>query len=297
MWGEGEGKKRELLYSFPFLFPLSLFLVEGKKKGMGNKEPEEEGESTPHLRLDPDTTHSRYSGGLDAALDDESQHFGRRCLVDLDEWANARKEPKTYWGDDYGTFGNQQCTVDDESFVNKDDFLDKLIAEGKLKDRWPHVLHGFHGACKVLAPIWGLRRKILRALLEGRCPRPEDEEFKLWKEHDTKEYFDIWETGDEFEEFYEAFKKVSCSDWATFTRDGESYGGPWEAPEGSEERERAYFICWEDNAKAVWETGYPPAALLYCVAFLCPFRCEGVAQVRDLCKWVLDLPEEKRDVD
>lgn len=185
--------------------------------------------------------------------------------------------------------------------IRSDPFADRLIEEGIIVEPWKHTMYTSLGFCRLKLPIIGLERKILTHLLEGRCPKKDDEEFSYLKACDIKDYFKLRTKYfheiiiESFDDFYKQFMKIACSEWSKFTRDGESFGGPHKAPDGSEEKINAYQICQKDNAKALWDSGYNPLALLYCVNFLCGYRCEGVAEVRDLCKWVCDLPKEKEE--
>lgn len=188
------------------------------------------------------------------------------------------------------------------SIIRSDPFADRLIEQGKIVEPWQHVMDTPQGFCKVRLPICGLQRKILTHLLEGRCPKKDDDEFSYLKDCNIKKYFKIRGMKPfheiiikSFDDFNKHFTTVACTDWSKITRDGESFGGPFKAPEGSKERNNAYQICREDNAKALWDTDYNPIALLYCVEYLCDFRCDEVAHVRDLCKWVCDFPKEKEE--
>ncbi len=91
-----------------------------------------------------------------------------------------------------------------------------------------------------------------------------------------------------FDQFSAVFNEIACTDWSKMTSDGENFGGPWNAPEESEEYKNASSLCMEDNAQALWKVAavYTPDAVLYAVNYLCGYRAESVAQVRDLCAWV-----------
>lgn len=206
---------------------------------------------------------------------------------------------KRVHGDDelvhYSSLGLANWKTRQTKYIHDDPFIDDLIEKGTLKDSWPYAMSTLGGMGLTNIPIRGLKRKILSSLLRGGECASTDDYFSEWKDRDLTEFFDeIRDMGDgSFEQFYDAFQKHSCSDWAKMTRDGECFGGPWRADPDTEEHERAYFLCWEDNARALWELGHPLPAIMYAVEYLCPFRCEGVAEVRDLCKWVLDLPIDK----
>jgi hypothetical protein len=79
---------------------------------------------------------------------------------------------------------------------------------------------------------------------------------------------------------------VLCSDWNKMDENGESFGGFWKYPEGSEERENAYTLQGEANQKALLALPFPYRLIRWTIEFGCPRRCESVKFTRECCQWV-----------
>jgi hypothetical protein len=89
-----------------------------------------------------------------------------------------------------------------------------------------------------------------------------------------------------WEEFYKQFRKEACTEWHKMDEEGESYGGAWQAEEGSEERKNAWELCGERNARALYSLGYPPAFIMHTIHVGCSSRRESVPYCAMLCEWM-----------
>ena len=96
---------------------------------------------------------------------------------------------------------------------------------------------------------------------------------------------------EEFWEWYVGDDGV-CSDWCKQDRQGNCYGGFWEYPEGSYERENAYTLSHEDSFEGLWELSYPKKMIITIVPLLCNIRTESVRDVNFYCEWVKRVVEK-----
>jgi hypothetical protein len=87
-------------------------------------------------------------------------------------------------------------------------------------------------------------------------------------------------------EFFTTYSSEACTEWSKHWVDGESYGGPWRAEEGSEERTNAWNICREENGKALWNLPYPKRFVLRTIRIGCSNRLESVPYSNMLCVWM-----------
>ena len=87
--------------------------------------------------------------------------------------------------------------------------------------------------------------------------------------------------------FYEWYDHGgACSDWGKMDRHGSCFGGFWEYPEGSNEKENAFRLSWEDNFQGLWELPYPKELIKETVDIGCGNRHESVRYSNFLCEWV-----------
>ena len=89
-----------------------------------------------------------------------------------------------------------------------------------------------------------------------------------------------------FEEFYQEYDELACSDWSKQDREGECYGGFYKYPEDSYERIHAYDLSRADNGKGLWELPYPKEVVMETVELGCYNRMESVNYSNFLCEWV-----------
>lgn len=99
---------------------------------------------------------------------------------------------------------------------------------------------------------------------------------------------EIWndETEMSFEDFYAAFKDTCCTDWYKMDRYGNCFGGYWEYPDNSEEKENAYELSGQDNCRALYELPYPKKFILYTIRLGCGSRLECVPFSVYVCEWM-----------
>lgn len=88
------------------------------------------------------------------------------------------------------------------------------------------------------------------------------------------------------EEFLQWLDDNCCSDWAKQDRDGECYGGFWQYPEGSYEKENAYTLSREDNFKGLCELPYPRELIKETIKMGCSNRQESVRYSNFICEWI-----------
>jgi len=134
---------------------------------------------------------------------------------------------------------------------------------------WPHVM--WHTA-EMPSGV---------AMVPYRTRRPVDQE-------SLAEVVDLWKKNTKMtaEEFYTAFDEKACADWSKMQPDGSSFGGAWDAPEGSAERRDAWETTRRANGKALAALPYPPQTVLYAIDYLCARRCESVTRVADWLAWI-----------
>lgn len=108
------------------------------------------------------------------------------------------------------------------------------------------------------------------------------------------EWFNFVECVDEFclssnqptpENFREYLDHNLCTDWNKMDMEGESFGGYWQYPEGTYEREHAYELCGKENKEALFALPYPYALIMWTIKFGCSSRLKSVKFSRTVCKW------------
>lgn len=78
-----------------------------------------------------------------------------------------------------------------------------------------------------------------------------------------------------------------CSDWSKMDRKGVPYGGFWEYPEGTPERENAFVLSHQDNVEALLEMPFPYRLIYYVSAIHgCNNRMESPRYTFFFCYWV-----------
>lgn len=87
------------------------------------------------------------------------------------------------------------------------------------------------------------------------------------------------------EEFMEWIEAECCSDWAKQDQHGECYGGYWEYPEGSYEKEHAWELSKKKNFECLCDLPYPREAIKYTIELGCENRQESVRYSNFLCEW------------
>lgn len=87
------------------------------------------------------------------------------------------------------------------------------------------------------------------------------------------------------EEFTKWLKANLCTDWHKMDTEGESYGGFWRYPEGSDERENAWDLSYAANTKALLDLPYPYRLIKTSITYGCNTRRESVKFSREVCEW------------
>jgi hypothetical protein len=103
-----------------------------------------------------------------------------------------------------------------------------------------------------------------------------------------KELIILWNKDVEYtyDEFYEKYDSMACSDWSKQDRHGESFGGFWTYPDGTYEKNNAYNLSRDDNCKGLWELPYPKEIILKTIEMGCSNRMESVRYSNFLCEWI-----------
>jgi hypothetical protein len=86
--------------------------------------------------------------------------------------------------------------------------------------------------------------------------------------------------------FADAMRSECCTDWHKQDIHGECYGGPWNAPEGSPERENAWELCMEQATAAMFRLPFSKDVLLRTIKIGCNNRLESVRYSNFLCVWI-----------
>lgn len=89
-----------------------------------------------------------------------------------------------------------------------------------------------------------------------------------------------------FEDFYEKFDDIACTEWSKMNTTGDDwYVGFWKAEEGSEENKNAWYLTRRQNARALFDLPYSKTFLLKTVSNGCANRMESVRYSNFLCVW------------
>lgn len=102
-----------------------------------------------------------------------------------------------------------------------------------------------------------------------------------------KGFWNTHEMRESWEDFFDWFQKNTCTDWCKQDVKGVCYGGPWAEKESNPERyENAWYICLEDNAKALYALHYPLEFIKKTIKMGCNSRQESVPYTVYLCEWM-----------
>ncbi len=98
-------------------------------------------------------------------------------------------------------------------------------------------------------------------------------------------YITIWSKKENSMTF-EEFEKLCdfCSDWKKMDEHGECFGGFWNYPEGSYERENAGKLSYQKNIKCLWNLPWPKHFIIYTVKRGCNDRMESVRYSNEFCE-------------
>ena len=97
----------------------------------------------------------------------------------------------------------------------------------------------------------------------------------------TKSY----EPQDDDEAFRAWLEEHCCSDWGKQDRHGNCFGGFWQYPEGSEEKENASILSRKDNIEGMLELPFPRSILKWSVTDGCYSRWESVRYSNFIGTW------------
>lgn len=91
----------------------------------------------------------------------------------------------------------------------------------------------------------------------------------------------------EYEEFYQQFDKMACTEWSKMNKNGDDwYVGFWKENEGTYERENAWYLTRRQNAQALFDLPYSKTFLLKTVKHGCANRMESVRYSNFLGVWM-----------
>jgi hypothetical protein len=109
-------------------------------------------------------------------------------------------------------------------------------------------------------PVYGMEFKLARALFDDSTPMS-------------------------YEEFYETFSENACSDWGKMDAHGECFGGFWDYPDNSIEKEHAYSLTFDANCRKLYQLPFSKRFILWTVEFACPRRLESVRYSNHMGVW------------
>jgi hypothetical protein len=89
-----------------------------------------------------------------------------------------------------------------------------------------------------------------------------------------------------YEKFCGKYDRTACTDWNKINRHGNSFGGFWDYPDGSKEKENASALTRIDNGNALWELPYPRSIIYETINMGCLNRCESVRYSNFVCEWI-----------
>ncbi len=89
-----------------------------------------------------------------------------------------------------------------------------------------------------------------------------------------------------YDEFVKILEDKFCSDWYKEDVNGECYGGYWEYPKGSYERENAYDLTFKSQCDGLWNLPYPKQMIIEMINHACCRRMDNVRGVNCLCEWI-----------
>lgn len=91
-------------------------------------------------------------------------------------------------------------------------------------------------------------------------------------------------------------KAELCSDWAKMDEHGESFGGYWNYPEGSYEKQHAWTLTLDHNVKKLWELPYHTDFLILAINYGCNIRQESVRYINFYAVWIQRKTEQLRNI-
>jgi len=111
---------------------------------------------------------------------------------------------------------------------------------------------------------------------------------RLFAYDDFLEYQKLWESNDQLDKstFEKEYNKIACADWSKMQPDGTSFGGFYDYPEGSHERENAHMLTRNQNCEALWDLPYPKKFILETIKIGCSWRRESVRRSNFMCEWM-----------
>jgi hypothetical protein len=112
--------------------------------------------------------------------------------------------------------------------------------------------------------------------------------YPLFAYDDFISYCEIWNSENQPEkyEFLEQYDEIACSDWSKMQPDGESFGGYYNYPEDSYEKQNAYQLTRDHNGQALWELPYPKTFIIKTISLGCSSRQESVRYSNFICEWM-----------
>jgi hypothetical protein len=96
-------------------------------------------------------------------------------------------------------------------------------------------------------------------------------------------------------EFMELYNKITCTDWSKMDEHGECFGGFWQYPEGSLERENAFELTGNKNGRCLWKLPFPKYFLIKTIEIGCGNREESVRYSNHLGVWMSRKREIYKD--
>lgn len=108
------------------------------------------------------------------------------------------------------------------------------------------------------------------------------------KRQDYTKLVEMWKSNKQYtyDEFTDIYDDTACSDWAKMDAHGGSFGGFWDYPEGTKEKENAWSLTREANGLALWNLPYPKEVVLKTIEFGCNSRMESVRYSNFMCEWL-----------
>ena len=98
--------------------------------------------------------------------------------------------------------------------------------------------------------------------------------------------------------FLSSYKKKTCTGWGKVDKNGDYYVGYYNYPEGSYERNNAYFLTRKANGLALWDLPYPKKVVLKTIRYGCATSVgkESPRYCNFLCEWVKRKMEQMSKV-
>ena len=105
---------------------------------------------------------------------------------------------------------------------------------------------------------------------------------------DFKEIKEQWIHDKEYSksDFIDECHTIACTDWSKMDEFGNSFGGYWDYPIGTYERDHAYNLTKERNFEKLWELPYPKSVIIKTIELGCSNRMECVRYSNFVCEWI-----------